>query len=60
MLLRLRQKALNGDFRAIDRLLLFAAAHLPVDPPEDAEALFQEDREIIEHFHSWSSLWRRI
>lgn len=47
MLLRLRPQALNGDVRAIDRLLLYAAAHLPADPPEDAEAMFREDEEII-------------
>lgn len=50
MLLRLRQQALNGDVRAIDRLLLFAAAHLPADPPEDLEAIFREDEEIIKAF----------
>lgn len=50
MLLRLRQQALNGDVRAIDRLLLFAAAHLPTDPPDDAEARSREDQEIIDAF----------
>ena len=50
MLLRLRQQALNGDVRAIDRLLLLAAAHLPPDPPQDAEAQSREDQEIIDAF----------
>ena len=50
MLLRLRQQALNGEVRAIDRLLLLAAAHLPADPPENSEAIFREDQEVIDAF----------
>jgi hypothetical protein len=50
MLLRLRQRALNGDVRAINQLLFLAAAHLPADPPENADAMFQEDQDIIDAF----------
>ncbi|WP_129586430.1 DUF5681 domain-containing protein [Sphingomonas montana] len=40
MLLRLRQQALSGDIKAIDRLLGYAAAHLPPErqPASDADA----------------------
>jgi hypothetical protein len=50
MLLRLRQQALNGDVRAIDRLLLLAAAHLPAEAPTDLAALIREDQEIIDAY----------
>ncbi len=47
MLMRLRQKALNGDPRSIDRLLFYAAAHLPVDQPGSLETLLAEDAEAL-------------
>ncbi len=54
MLLRLRQQVLNGDVRAIDRLLLLAAAHLPAEPPADLAAVIREDQEIIDAY------WRNL
>jgi hypothetical protein len=48
MLLRLRQQALAGDKRAIDRLLLLAAVHLP-EPEEkqDRASVAEEDARLL-------------
>jgi len=50
MLLRLRQRALGGDLRAIERLLCYALAHLPLDAPDVAEALSRDEEELLRSY----------
>jgi len=50
-LLRLREKGLNGEIKAIDRLMALAGVHNAEDLASDAqEQLSDTDQEIIDHF----------
>ena len=49
-LLRLREKALNGDHRALDRLLAFAGRYNDDAPALAAEHLSAEDEAILKNF----------
>ncbi len=50
-LMKLRAKALNGDHRALDRLLALAERYALEDAADEGEReLSQSDQTIIEHF----------
>ena len=52
-LLRLREKALKGDSRALDRLLDFAQRYNPEVPPaENTETRSDQDQEILDAYIS--------
>ena len=48
MLMRLRQQALAGDGRAVDRLLRLAVAHLPDEVLHDDGKTAAEDRALLD------------